>query len=122
MGALCLSGPLSSTTSLPRLVFTTISGLSPLVVYSESQVWGFFGGFFLKTQIFSPYVAYDAEITASKMISEDRLKGKIDQIDKVIYFATDSSSLNQWDKHIQTACDAVNGITDQLAQKYPQYV
>lgn len=53
----------------------------------------------------SLHPAYNAEITASKMITEERLKGRIDQIEKVIYFAMDSSSLNQWDKHIQTACD-----------------
>lgn len=44
------------------------------------------------------------------------------QIDKIIYFETDSSSLNQWDKHIQIACDAVNAITDQVGAKYPEYV
>jgi len=64
----------------------------------------------------------DAEQTASKMIAEERLLGRIDQIEKIIYFETDSSTLNQWDKHIQVACDAVNAITDQIAQKYPQYV
>lgn len=66
--------------------------------------------------------ALDAEQTASKMIAEERLKGRIDQIDKIIYFETESSLLNVWDKHIQTACDAVNAITDQIGQSYPQYV
>lgn len=56
------------------------------------------------------------------MIAEERLAGRIDQIDKIIYFETDSSSLNQWDKHIHIACDAVNAITDQIGQKYPAYV
>lgn len=74
------------------------------------------------------------------MIAEERLRGRIDQIDKVrwalflflflliglvwqvIYFETDSSLLNIWDKHIQTCCDAVNAITDQIAVKYPEYV
>merc|ERR1711991_1067259 len=59
--------------------------------------------------------ALEAEQTASKMIAEERLTGRIDQIDKIIYFETDSSLLNLWDKHIQGACDAVNAITDQIA-------
>ena len=66
--------------------------------------------------------ALEAEQTASKMIAEERLAGQIDQIDKIIYFATDSSLLNLWDMHIQSACDAVNAIMDQIGRKYPQYV
>ena len=64
----------------------------------------------------------EAEQTASKMIAEKRLNGRIDQIDKVIYFQGDTSSLNLWDKHIKIACDAVNAVTDQIGAKYPQYL
>jgi len=67
--------------------------------------------------------ALEAEQTASKMIAEERLRGRIDQIEKIIYFDdAEASQLNLWDKHIQTCCDAVNAISEQLAIKHPQFV
>ncbi len=57
------------------------------------------------------------------MIAEERLRGRIDQIEKIIYFDdAEASQLNLWDKHIQSCCDAVNAITEQLGLKYPAYV
>lgn len=61
-----------------------------------------------------------AEKVASKMISEDRLQGHIDQIQKLIYFESgEGNKLLEWDAHIKNACTAVNSIIDVCAELYP---
>jgi hypothetical protein len=54
------------------------------------------------------------------MISEERLQGHIDQIQKLIFFGSgEGSMLMEWDAHIKNACNAVNSIIDVCAEKYP---
>eukprot|EP01092_Planopodium_desertum_P004755 TRINITY_DN20214_c0_g4_i2.p1 TRINITY_DN20214_c0_g4~~TRINITY_DN20214_c0_g4_i2.p1 ORF type:complete len:424 (-),score=45.40 TRINITY_DN20214_c0_g4_i2:30-1166(-) len=64
----------------------------------------------------------EAESIASRMIVQDRLDGKIDQIKGLLFFQTDTSSLAKWDSHIMSACTAVNGIIDTLALSHPKFV
>lgn len=63
-----------------------------------------------------------AEQVAARMMVENRLKGTIDQIDKLIQFETEGGSLYLWDRHIEAACHAVNSIIENLATKYPQFI
>jgi COP9 signalosome complex subunit 4 len=63
-----------------------------------------------------------AEKVAARMIVEDRLKGNIDQIDQLIYFATSADSHALWDSHIEQACHTVNNILETLTAKFPQLV
>eukprot|EP01123_Difflugia_compressa_P010954 TRINITY_DN4156_c0_g1_i1.p1 TRINITY_DN4156_c0_g1~~TRINITY_DN4156_c0_g1_i1.p1 ORF type:complete len:392 (+),score=83.88 TRINITY_DN4156_c0_g1_i1:67-1242(+) len=64
-----------------------------------------------------------AEKIASKMISEDRLVGSINQTSKLLYFKKpgSSSSLNEWDQHIEHACSSVNSILEKITKKYPNF-
>jgi len=62
-----------------------------------------------------------AEKVASRMMVEERLKGSIDQIEKLIIFQTQSQEpLVQWDLQIANACNSVNSILDSIGSKYPQ--
>uniref|UniRef100_A0A6B2L6P2 COP9 signalosome complex subunit 4 n=1 Tax=Arcella intermedia TaxID=1963864 RepID=A0A6B2L6P2_9EUKA len=64
-----------------------------------------------------------AEKIASKMISEERLSGFINQTAKLLFFKkATSNELTVWDQHIEHACSAVNNILDKIAKKYPSYV
>lgn len=63
-----------------------------------------------------------AEQVAARMMVENRLKGSIDQIDKLIYFETEGGSLHLWDRHIEGACHTINTIVENLRTKYPQFV
>jgi COP9 signalosome complex subunit 4 len=63
-----------------------------------------------------------AEQVAARMMVESRLKGSIDQIDKLIQFETAGGSLNLWDKHIEEACHTINVIVENLGTKYPQFI
>jgi len=64
-----------------------------------------------------------AEKIASKMISEERLVGSINQTGKLLYFKSPggSSELALWDQHIEYACSSVNGILDKITKKYPNF-
>jgi len=65
-----------------------------------------------------------AEKIASKMISEERLVGSINQTAKLLYFK-DVGSVNellQWDHHIEYACSCVNLILDKISKKYPNLI
>jgi len=63
-----------------------------------------------------------AEAFASKMISEDRLQGTINQTSRLLYFRNPSShnEINTWDRHIEAICSNVNDITDLISTKYPE--
>jgi len=65
-----------------------------------------------------------AEKIASKMISEERLVGSINQTAKLLYFKNpaNSNDLTLWDQHIEHACSSVNAILDKITKKYPHFV
>ncbi|CAN6539413.1 unnamed protein product [Malus baccata var. baccata] len=60
---------------------------------------------------------HKAEKIASKMISEDRMRGSIDQVEAVIHFQDDSEELQQWDQQIVGLCQALNDVLDSMAKK-----
>jgi COP9 signalosome complex subunit 4 len=65
-----------------------------------------------------------AEKIASKMISEERLVGSINQTARLLYFK-DVGTVNElvlWDHHIEYACSCVNSILDKISKKYPQLI
>jgi len=63
-----------------------------------------------------------AEKIASRMITEDRLKGSIDQIDNLIIFEHHATEpLIQWDASIAASCNFVNNILENIGSKYPQF-
>ena len=62
-----------------------------------------------------------AERTASKMISEGRLEGHIDQIDSTVHFGR-RNVLESWDGQIQSVCHQVNGIIDKIAAAEPGWL
>jgi COP9 signalosome complex subunit 4 len=61
-----------------------------------------------------------AEMTASSMITEGRMAGYIDQIDRLVYFE-EQQLLQTWDSQIERLCHEVDGIVDVIAQKYPEW-
>eukprot|EP01121_Diplochlamys_sp_Union-15-3_P016939 TRINITY_DN5869_c0_g1_i3.p1 TRINITY_DN5869_c0_g1~~TRINITY_DN5869_c0_g1_i3.p1 ORF type:complete len:413 (-),score=74.42 TRINITY_DN5869_c0_g1_i3:16-1227(-) len=64
-----------------------------------------------------------AETIASRMISENRLEGSIDQSQRLIFFnSKKSNSLVLWDKHITEACTTVNNILEILEHRHPAFV
>ncbi|KAL6069511.1 COP9 signalosome complex subunit 4 [Balamuthia mandrillaris] len=63
-----------------------------------------------------------AEQVAARMMVEGRMKGSIDQIDKLIQFENEGGPLHLWDSHIEGACHAVNTILEHLTTKYPELV
>jgi len=63
-----------------------------------------------------------AEKVASRMMSEERLKGSIDQIASLLLFENAQESLSQWDARIASACNGVNDILERISTKYPQFV
>jgi len=65
--------------------------------------------------------ADQAEKVAAKMITEDRLKGSIDQLDKLIRFNENTTEFQLWDAHIANACTAVNDIIDYITESYPEF-
>jgi len=63
-----------------------------------------------------------AERIAATMITEDRLRGSIDQIKGLIHFKSQNSSdLLLWDGHIETLCSSVNSIIDIITDRYNQF-
>lgn len=83
-----------------------------------------------------------AERIASKMISEGRLQGSIDQIDGILTFSSESSlkkgqastashtesgkvftstTSEDFDSQISQFCDSVNSLFDKIVSKYPQF-
>jgi len=62
-----------------------------------------------------------AERTASKMITEDRLKGNIDQIESTVHFES-RETLDSWDKQIQSLCFQVNSVIDKIGAAQPDWM
>ena len=62
-----------------------------------------------------------AERTASKMISEGRMQGHIDQIDSTVHFET-RQVLEAWDGQIQSLCWQVNSIIDKITLAEPTWI
>ena len=62
-----------------------------------------------------------AERTASKMISEGRMQGHIDQIDSTVHFET-RQVLQAWDGQIQSLCWQVNSIIDKITVAEPEWI
>jgi COP9 signalosome complex subunit 4 len=66
-----------------------------------------------------------AEEYAARMIEQKRLNGKIDQIDRLIYFDSSMSSsgvgiqLRRWDERVSATAQAVENITTMLQNEYP---
>ncbi|KAJ7294929.1 hypothetical protein O6H91_01G067900 [Diphasiastrum complanatum] len=58
-----------------------------------------------------------AEKIAARMISEDRMRGSIDQVEGVIHFENDIEELQQWDQQIVNICQALNEVLDSMAKK-----
>lgn len=58
-----------------------------------------------------------AEKIAARMISEDRMRGSIDQVERVIHFENDIEELQQWDQQIVSICQALNDVLDNMAKK-----
>jgi len=58
-----------------------------------------------------------AEKIAARMISEDRMRGSIDQVEGVIHFENDIEELQQWDHQIVSICQALNDILDNMVKK-----
>jgi COP9 signalosome complex subunit 4 len=65
--------------------------------------------------------AEKAERIASKMITEERLVGHIDQIDSTLHFET-KHVLESWDKQIQALCFQVNNVLDKIGAVEPDWV
>jgi len=55
-----------------------------------------------------------AERIASRMITEGRMQGHIDQIDCVVHFES-RQVLDNWDKQIQSLCFQVNSVIDKIS-------
>ncbi|KAL3698309.1 hypothetical protein R1sor_012385 [Riccia sorocarpa] len=58
-----------------------------------------------------------AEKIAAGMISEDRMRGSIDQVEGVIHFENDIEELQQWDQQIVSICQALNDVLDSMVKK-----
>uniref|UniRef100_T1GF86 COP9 signalosome complex subunit 4 n=1 Tax=Megaselia scalaris TaxID=36166 RepID=T1GF86_MEGSC len=65
--------------------------------------------------------AVKAEKIASKMISEGRMNGYIDQIDGIVHFGT-REVLPLWDKQIQSLCYQVNEIIEKISTVEPVWM
>lgn len=65
--------------------------------------------------------AEKAERIASKMISEGRMQGHIDQIDSTVHFGS-HQVLQDWDNQIQSLCFQVNSIIDKIAAAEPDWL
>jgi len=61
-----------------------------------------------------------AEKAAAQMLSEERMSGRIDQIDCVLHFHR-SELLGDWDEQIQGLCGQVNGLVDKIASLSPEW-
>jgi len=62
-----------------------------------------------------------AERIASRMITEERMCGHIDQIDSVVHFER-RQMLDTWDKQIQSLCLQVNSVIDKITAKEGEWL
>ena len=60
--------------------------------------------------------AMQAEKTAARMISEERMKGTIDQVDGIIYFESTVEQTAHWDSQIMNLCLEVNNVVDIISK------
>ena len=66
-----------------------------------------------------------AEHIAATMISEERLRGSIDQIDGLLSFIDDNDSgrvnlrMHAWDSAISSVCTTLNNCVEQVVKTYP---
>lgn len=58
-----------------------------------------------------------AERIASGMVVESRLKGRIDQVEGIIFFSTGEEAVSVWDSQIARVCDGLNEVVDTMARK-----
>jgi len=65
--------------------------------------------------------AEKAERIASKMISEGRMSGHIDQIDMTVHFES-RQVLESWDNQIESLCFQVNSVIDKIALVEPEWL
>lgn len=70
-----------------------------------------------------------AEGTTAKMIEQGRLKGKIDQIDRCIWFEDEVGdvkgaglTIRQWDNHVLGVAEEVEHVVDLMQQEIPAFV
>jgi len=61
-----------------------------------------------------------AESIASNMIAQGRLVGTIDQSKVLLHFQSENV-LQNWDNHIEIACNSLNSVVDSLSIKYPEW-
>ncbi|TPX37109.1 hypothetical protein SmJEL517_g00901 [Synchytrium microbalum] len=61
-----------------------------------------------------------AEEIASRMIGEGRMTGRIDQIEKLIYFVVDGVLLT-WDARVAGVSHHVDGMVESIVAKYPSW-
>ncbi|KAJ5731514.1 uncharacterized protein N7483_006022 [Penicillium malachiteum] len=69
-----------------------------------------------------------AEAYAARMVEQGRLRGKIDQIDGVIYFETGSTALStvgpnlrQWDIGVQELAEYVEQVAARISEQFPDF-
>ncbi|XP_043205549.1 COP9 signalosome complex subunit 4-like isoform X2 [Amphibalanus amphitrite] len=60
-----------------------------------------------------------AEKVAAQMLSEERMAGRIDQIDGVLHFQP--GELGDWDAQIQGLCGQVNSLLEKIAAVSPEW-
>jgi len=66
--------------------------------------------------------ADEAELLASQMIDQGRMKASIDQVDGVVEFSTTGTdSLYIWDNQITAVCNVVNDVLENITKKHPVY-
>jgi len=65
--------------------------------------------------------AEKAERIASKMISEGRMQGHIDQIETTVHFES-RQVLESWDSQIESLCFQVNSVIDKIALAEPDWL
>eukprot|EP00127_Corallochytrium_limacisporum_P003431 Clim_evm59s149 gene=Clim_evmTU59s149 len=60
-----------------------------------------------------------AEKTAATMISEGRMEGRIDQKEKMIYFADDERDIQRWDDKVHGICLQLNDCLEKIQELHP---
>lgn len=81
--------------------------------------------------------AEKAEDTTAKMIEQGRLVGRIDQIDRIIWFEGGEASgekgsgraemtvgkeMRRWDANVQSLAEEVENVTNALQREFPEFV